>query len=1369
MTKTACALAASCLLPLSFAFGAQADFQLDPGEPGLRLDGLRGEGFKSEIFGDAHRLVLNQKEAAGSGSAIFDSEAARAPEGFSFARVSAIFLNGMKAKDFISVSGSGNGRDFTPWSFKQAEDSKSLPEGFGAASFCYSSEKKWRFVKVSISGLDSKDYWKVQLSKVQLSDNGRIGEEAARNSTSGEGVEAISKFPAEAFSATISSGGKIDQNKISIRFLSNGKELKDCRIYAASRKGGSMLEIAAFSGTTPFDKAIVSGLDKLPSGKLSKPLFHKSRAEFEALFGKAAPVYEIPRKTDGSAASVELTELSAKPLGDDESEASAIPFWQGLSLSDADFKNRTWKSYGHYAPLSTDVKAYEYRLSAKGSPRPGEKTVLIIPFSAFVNTVRVNGVEAAKFYEGFLPLRVDLTKYLAKGQADVEILVENYKAAMNSRGDFIMPVGAMFKYTNGITVPPRLETSSLCDVKDIFVRSDVKTGVLEASASLLNQSEAGQELKAVCSVESLDGQELFKAEAPLKAPALSESAIEFKFGTGGKLKLWDIGQPNLYMAVFKLYAGDKLIQTRSERFGYRTVEISGEDILLNGRKIRLNGPWAHVGEWSYKNSYEGKHLSPKGVFERLLSSGMNYGRLHCQPYAKEFYDAADEAGFLIIAETALAHRPKAELSVEHARNFVKLLRNHPSIVIWSGSNEFEHWIVPRPEATMEFLVRVQDEIHKIDPTRPVQHSGFGDALGKLDIYNIHYPSETEEFPRCLYWKLKPELMTNKLYLENYAKYNPVGKKPVVYGEHFIPGERRNMAFFAGERFYELLNSSDPKADGEMEKIQGENWRLRIRAAREQNIAGTSPNVLYLGLDSPFLDVFKQECVPSGAYLKLAAPLLQSGVSQQTPVILFNDGASAFDGKMTARLSSGLTELFKEERKVSAKANSLEEISFAIAFPPVKEDMLGTLEIKLEDAKGATLFNDAREMKILASSAGLPQLGFKAALWGSSASIEALLKDCGVSFERVDGPAKLQSSPCKALIVCGGVPPEELKAKAGDIASFAANGGRVLLLDADLASEALPLDARRKPDGRGSCIGFVRATRSPLFASAPWSFSDLDFKHWGKDLLICRSVLLKPDSGNFSCLVDGGDNLEQAYLLEAPSGKGLYVASCLDFDAKPLPESARRIFNAILKRLDSYEAQEMKPGVYLGTSQGYSCSNFLSLGWKPYEKGMDLSCSTLAIDKQSLSLFGLTSCAKLASEAKNAILLDFDAASAVEISKLLVGSAVAAKKPGAAKGASFLSSKHALFEGISSHDLNWGSNFAPSSAFAPGNGWTVSTAQGLDAVYEANGRKIIFLSLPFGKDVQQQDMRSRFISELCGNLGVAVQGRRLRNKSAEAGK
>ena len=1100
--------------------------------------------------------------------------------------------------------------------------------------------------------------------------------------------------------------------------------------------------------------------------KFEKATFYENASSLTETLNTKVPAYQIPERKDGNPESTAVNALAAMPLGEGENDSTCIPFWQSLNLNASDYKNRTWKTYSHFIPLSTEIRAYKYRFTLNGKPKPDEKTVLVIPFCAFVNTIKVNGAVAAKFYEGFLPLRVDLTKYLAEGKAEIEITAENYKAAMNSSGDFIMPVGAMFKYTNGLTVPPQIEISSSCDVNDIFIKSDIKNSMLDISAQLLNASSDSKKLKVTCTIESMDGQELLKSETAKTMDPNSISALSFTIPSNGKLNEWDIGKPNLYNASFRIYSNDKLIQQRTERFGYRTVSISGENIYLNGKKIRISGPWAHIGEWSYKNTYKGKKLSPKEVYERMLASGLNYGRLHCQPFSREFYDAADEAGFLLIAEAALAHRPKTELSIEHVRNFVSYLRNHPSIIIWSGSNEFEHWIVPRPEATMEFLLKVQEEIHKLDNTRPVQHSGFGDALGKLDIYNIHYPSETLEFPRCLYWKKNPDLMTNKLYIDNYTKYNPTGKKPMIYGEHFIPGEKRNMAFFHGDDFYSLLYSDTNASENEIEKLQGENWRLRIRAAREQNVAGISPNILYTGLDSPILEVFRQESVAYGAYFKLASPVLVSP-SNQVKVILFNDDKNLFTGKLTVSLRNTSSVIFTESRNVSINPDTIAEQIFKVTVPPSETDSNSTLEARLEDSKGTVVFHDVDPVKVL-SSQKIPKLELKASIWGEDSAIEELAKSCGLLLEKIEDPAKLKQASSGILIICGSISVDSIKSKAGDISSFTERGGRVLILDAALSAETVPVDTRKLSSNRGSCIGFIRASSHPLMNNASWTFTDNDFKYWGDDLLLCKNVLLKADSGNFTYILDGGDDLDQVYLMEVPNGKGLYIASCLNFAARS--PSGIRSFYSIIKRLSEFSNDSLKPGIYLASNQEYSCSNFLALGWKSYTPDMDLKSSTLAIDRDSISIFGIEKCIEIAAPAKNLLLLNLEENQIEKFAASLAKSTPVCKKATALKGISLLPSKTSLFNGISSHDFAWGQGlFTPSCIFAGNKDWKVSTSQGIDAVFESDGRKIVFLNLPFARDVKQQDMRNRFIAELSTNLSVAVQGKKIRNLSSESKK
>jgi beta-glucuronidase len=109
------------------------------------------------------------------------------------------------------------------------------------------------------------------------------------------------------------------------------------------------------------------------------------------------------------------------------------------------------------------------------------------------------------------------------------------------------------------------------------------------------------------------------------------------------LKLWSPESPKLYKVEMKVGA-----DSIEDEIGFRTIEVKGTEILLNGKPIFLRGVCIHA-EAPYRT---GRAYSDKDA-ETLLGwakeLGANYVRLAHYPHDETMLRAADRMGILVWA------------------------------------------------------------------------------------------------------------------------------------------------------------------------------------------------------------------------------------------------------------------------------------------------------------------------------------------------------------------------------------------------------------------------------------------------------------------------------------------------------------------------------------------------------------------------------------------------------------------------------------------------------------------------------------------------------------------------------------------------
>ena len=209
------------------------------------------------------------------------------------------------------------------------------------------------------------------------------------------------------------------------------------------------------------------------------------------------------------------------------------------------------------------------------------------------------------------------------------------------------------------------------------------------------------------------------------------------------LERWSPESPKLYKV--QLRAGADSID---ELMGFRTIEVRGTQILLNGKPVFLRGVSVHA-EAPYRT---GRAYSDKDA-ETLLGwareLGCNFVRLAHYPHDETMLRTADRMGLLVWSENPVywalefdnpAVYAKAEQQLDEEIN---TSRNHAAIVLWSMANE-----TPNNPARTQFIEKLAARARSLDSSRLITAALLvraqgdtkivDDALGQaLDVIGIN--------------------------------------------------------------------------------------------------------------------------------------------------------------------------------------------------------------------------------------------------------------------------------------------------------------------------------------------------------------------------------------------------------------------------------------------------------------------------------------------------------------------------------------------------------------------------------------------------------------------------------------------------------
>lgn len=197
------------------------------------------------------------------------------------------------------------------------------------------------------------------------------------------------------------------------------------------------------------------------------------------------------------------------------------------------------------------------------------------------------------------------------------------------------------------------------------------------------------------------------------------------------LELWSPDNPKLYDIVFSLN-GDLI----KDKIGFRKIETSGKDILLNGENIFLRGISIHE-EISQDERRAYSREDAEQLFSYVQDLNANMVRLAHYPHNENMTKVADSLGILVWSEIPVYWTIdfESEQVLDKAKQQLKEMisrdRNKASIIIWSVGNE-----TPVSPTRTQFMKSLIDQTKALDDTRLVSAAlevGYNkDGVNRID-------------------------------------------------------------------------------------------------------------------------------------------------------------------------------------------------------------------------------------------------------------------------------------------------------------------------------------------------------------------------------------------------------------------------------------------------------------------------------------------------------------------------------------------------------------------------------------------------------------------------------------------------------------
>lgn len=429
--------------------------------------------------------------------------------------------------------------------------------------------------------------------------------------------------------------------------------------------------------------------------------------------------------------------MCAEDSGHLYSKEITVPFCPESKLSGIeykDFMNSVWYRRAVNIPAQWDTS----------------KGYVILHFGAvdWQADVWVNGRLSGSHQGGYTSFSIDITNKVRTGENIIIVRATDDKAAHGRQASGKQShrygsYGCMYTRTTGIWQTVWMEYVPDVYVTKLDITPDVKNNKVDISAVLYGNMNGDNDYRLEASA-SYEGKPMGKKTI---IPSWRGNNISIELN---ELHLWEPLCGRLYDLDVKLYKGDKVVDSVTSYFGMRSVDLTDNVILINGKPV-------------YQRLVLDQGFYPDGIYtapsddelrldiQRAIDMGFNGARLHEKVFEERFLYWADKAGYLCWGEHAnwgldISRDDNLGSFQNEWMEEINRDYSHPSIVGWCPFNETQGNQSNRLVATIVKLTK------QLDPTRPVidtsgwTHHFASDGRSCTDIFDVHdYEQNPDKF------------------------------------------------------------------------------------------------------------------------------------------------------------------------------------------------------------------------------------------------------------------------------------------------------------------------------------------------------------------------------------------------------------------------------------------------------------------------------------------------------------------------------------------------------------------------------------------------------------------------------------------------
>lgn len=310
--------------------------------------------------------------------------------------------------------------------------------------------------------------------------------------------------------------------------------------------------------------------------------------------------------------------------------------------------------------------------------------------------VYLNGKKVGMHKGGFTPFNFDITDFLKEKDNSLVVKVDNKR-----KKEGVPTLNTDWFNYGGITRDVYLAEVPETFIRDYFIQ--LKSQSLNKVEGFITLEGKNLNTKVEVSIPELKINYTCQSNNEGVAPVIFDIP---------NVVLWTTENPKLYDVKIRI-AGNEI----ADKIGFRSIEVKGPDILLNGKPVFLRGISIHEENgirgdraWSVEDA--------RIILGRAKELNCNFIRLAHYPHNENMIRVAEELGIMVWSEIPVywtidwSNEETYKNAEAQLTDMINRDKNRANVIIWSVANE-----TPVSEQRTKFLTDLINLARNLDETR----------------------------------------------------------------------------------------------------------------------------------------------------------------------------------------------------------------------------------------------------------------------------------------------------------------------------------------------------------------------------------------------------------------------------------------------------------------------------------------------------------------------------------------------------------------------------------------------------------------------------------------------------------------------------